>query len=225
MLTDVKGQVQVKAKKGHKVKKAKEEMTVFEGDRIITKADSSANLKLFDGSVLAISPKTEFVLTALQKPSADDKILKFKLVVGELLAAVEKLTTSKSSFEIEAGGVVCGVRGTKFRMNNDGKPKPIVQLQVLEGVVYTIDSHGNKYFFRPGPPIKFANSTISDAGKKQGSINPPANNPGNPGGNNGSTTGLNDLSNTFHGNINLNQGKNQGAASSNVITVKPVVGN
>jgi len=216
IFTSVSGQVQVKTAKGHKTKKAQKDMTVFEGDRIITQDQSSAVLRLFDGSSLDISANTEFVLSKLQKPSPQDKVIQFKLIVGELLAAVEKLTTSKSSFEIEAGGVVCGVRGTRFSMKSSGGHKPQVDLHVFEGIVYVVDSKGNKLFFRPGPPVRFSKGLPVDV------PNPPV--PPPDSGNN--NTGLNDLNQQFKSNVIINQDKTLGAAQGGTnVTIKPYVGN
>ena len=111
ILTSVTGKVQIKGKDGKKPRTAKKDSTVVEGERIVTDPDAKATLQLFDGSELNISPKTDFQLTKMQKPSGDDKILQFKLFVGRLFAKVKKLSSSKSSFEVEAGGVVCGVSG------------------------------------------------------------------------------------------------------------------
>jgi hypothetical protein len=217
IFTVVTGKVEVKTKKGHKTKTAEKDLTVFQGDRIITQDNSSATLRFFDGSTLDISPKTEFVLSKLQKPTdtSQDKILQFKLVIGQLLAAVQKLTTSKSSFEIEAGGVVCGVRGTKFSLCCNGNHVPQVQLKVFEGIVYAIDTKGNKFFFHPGSFIQFENDIQTDISK---SSNP-------PNGSN-STTGLNDLNQQFQSNVIVNQNKilNSVQGGTNV-TIKPYVGN
>jgi len=216
IFTAVTGKVEVKTKKGHKTKTAEKDMTVFQGDRIIAKDQSTATLRLFDGSALDISPNTEFVLSKLQKPTdaTQDKILRFKLIVGKLFAAVQKLTTSKSSFEIEAGGVVCGVRGTKFSFESDGKSNPQVKLRVFEGVVYAIDTKGNKFFFHPGSYVKFEKDIQTDLSKL--SNTPPDN----------SSTGLNDLNEQFKDNIIVNQNKtlNSVQGGSNV-TIKPYVGN
>jgi hypothetical protein len=213
IFTSVTGKVSVKPATSHKTKKARKDLTVFEGDRIITKDKASASLRLFDGSTLDISPNTEFVLSKLQKPSPQDKIIQFKLMVGKLLAEVEKLATSKSSFEIEAGGVVCGVRGTKFSMECDGAPKPQVQLQVFEGTVFTIDGKGNKFSFHPGPPIKFINSLQMDAPKPP---NSPANSP----------LGLKDLNQQFRSNITVNQNKTLNTTQGGTnVTIKPYMGN
>ena len=188
----VNGEVQVKTKKGHKKTiVAQKKLIVGEGDRIITQKDSSAVLSLFDGSELTVLPKTDFVLSKLEKPTAQDKILQFKLFVGKLVAEVQKLTTSSSSFEIEAGGVVCGVRGTHFSMESDGHHHPQVLLQVFSGSVYTIDGHGNHYIFNQGPPIKFINGLPIQI----------PNNPNNP---NNLTTGLKDLNHQFTSSILIN---------------------
>ena len=39
-----------------------------------------------------------------------------KLIAGKILSEVEKLSESHSTFEIEAGGVVCAVRGASFEV-------------------------------------------------------------------------------------------------------------
>jgi hypothetical protein len=217
IFTAVTGKVEVKIKKGNKNKIAEKEMTVFQGDRIVTEDQSSATLRLFDGSTLDVSPKTEFVLSEMQKPTGNtlDKILHFKLIVGQLLAAVQKLTTSKSSFEIEAGGVVCGVRGTKFSMQCvSGQHTPQVLLKVFEGTVYAIDTKGNKFFFHPGSYIKFENDIQTDLSKLS---NPPPDN---------GTTGLNDLNQQFKSNIIVNQNKTLSSVQGGTnVTIKPYVGN
>lgn len=131
----VDGDVSVVLGKGQKALPAKKDLTVTEGDRIIARNDSSAVLRLFDGSELTISPNTEFQLTKLQKPSKKDKVLKFELFIGKLAALVKALTTAHSSFEIEAGGVVCGVRGTRYAMEFDPQRREML-LIVDQGAVY-----------------------------------------------------------------------------------------
>ncbi|HTA76539.1 MAG TPA: FecR domain-containing protein, partial [bacterium] len=110
IFTQVRGKVQVLVPNRKKPKKAQKDLVVTQGDRIMAQEDSSAVLRLFDGSELKIEPNTEFVLSEMQKPSDQDKNFKFSLFIGKLTAVVKKLTSASSSFEIEAGGVVCGVR-------------------------------------------------------------------------------------------------------------------
>jgi hypothetical protein len=110
-------------------------MVVLEGARIITRPDSSAVLRLFDGSELTVAAQTEFALTRLQKTSEKDKVLKFDLFIGKLEAVVKALETAKSAFEIESGGVVCGVRGTHYRVECDPKIKKVL-VMVDDGKVW-----------------------------------------------------------------------------------------
>ena len=146
VFTSVTGKVQVKKKK--KSRQVHKDSTVKEGDRIVTGPKSSAVLRLFDGSELSISADSSLGLTKLQKPTETDKLMKFKLFVGRFLAKVQKLASAKSSFEVEAGGVVCGVRGTQFEMGfnpNTGK----VGLDVTEGSVW-VTSDGQTHTFGAG---------------------------------------------------------------------------
>src|SRR5579872_3867846 len=101
------GEVTITNAKG-RTRKAKSTSTVPEGSTVTTAKDATATLNLFDGSTLNLKPGTSVVVTGLQQPSLADKIIKFKLAFGQLFASVRKLTSAKSSFEIEAGGVVCG---------------------------------------------------------------------------------------------------------------------
>jgi hypothetical protein len=89
-----------------------------------------------------------------------DKNLRFRLWMGKVRAKVRKLTSPRSSFEIEAGGVVCGVRGTEFTVDYDPATKTL-RLEVHEGSVQA-DSEGKtktyqagqKGEFKGGQPIK-----------------------------------------------------------------------
>ncbi len=155
VFTSVKGKVQVRKKAGQKPRTVQKDSTALEGETILTGPDSRAALRLVDGSELKVDPKTTFRLTKLQTPTLKDKIFRFKLLVGKLFAKVKKLASSKSSFEIEAGGVVCGVRGTEYSMfydPNTGK----VDVLVLDGTVWAA-SGGQTQVFGPGQGGTFLN--------------------------------------------------------------------
>ncbi len=132
----VTGNVTLQAPNSKKKKPVWAGLTAPEGSRVTTGKNSTATLVLFDGSQLEIGPESSLILTTLQKPSVFDKIFNFKLIVGELMATVKKLASSHSSFEISSGGVVCGVRGTKYKMVYDPDARTL-DLSVLEGTVYT----------------------------------------------------------------------------------------
>jgi hypothetical protein len=57
---------------------------------------------------------------ALSRKGSKGFLSRLKLSFGKVLSQVEKLASSHSSFEVEAGGVVCGVRGTAFEVSADG---------------------------------------------------------------------------------------------------------
>jgi len=152
----VNGEVKVIPVNGKKTIDAEKDMVVKEGARIIARNSSSAVLQMFDGSELTVSPKTEFVLTKLQKPSDEDKILKFDLFIGKISAAVKALTTSKSSFEIEAGGVICAVRGTHYWMECDPQTKKVF-LNVDEGKVLVQQNGHTAELVRAGEHRVFNN--------------------------------------------------------------------
>jgi hypothetical protein len=80
---------------------------------------------------------------------------KLKITAGRLLADVRKhLDESQSTFEVEANGVVCGVRGTAFEVNAQGDE---IQTLTHEGTVDVKTARqdnlvqaGNAYSFRRG---------------------------------------------------------------------------
>jgi hypothetical protein len=161
IFTQVQGDVQIETGKYQKVEKARKDQVVVEGDRIVTQDNSSAVLRLFDGSQLTISPQTDFILSQLQQSPTHDKFLHFKLFLGKLAAEVKELTTAQSSFEIESGGVVCGVRGTQFSMAVDPH-QHTVQLDVIEGKVWARSKGGPEQIFTAGQQQLFTNIHVAN---------------------------------------------------------------
>ena len=132
----IQGKVTVLGSDRSTERKARLNSKIREGERVITGKESSATLVMFDGSELKVSAKTAITLSKLQRPSPENKILEFKLLVGHILAKVKKLTSSSSSFEVDAGGVVCGVRGTVFAVQYVPSTHSLF-VNVVEGSVYT----------------------------------------------------------------------------------------
>lgn len=131
----VSGKVKVKDSEG-KTRTVRDLSKAMEGEEVIVEEGGGATLQFFDGSTLEAKPHSRFVLSVLQKLSDKEKMLRFKLDSGGLMARVQKLLTANSIFEIAAGGVVCGVRGTRFSVDYD-PAQDKVDLKVLEGTVYT----------------------------------------------------------------------------------------
>ncbi|GEM_PF-2477107 len=188
IFTQVQGDVQVRAGKNQKAEKAQKDLVVVEGDRIISRDNSSAVLRLFDGSEITISPQTDFVLSKLQRSPKKDKFLQFKLFVGKLAAEVKALTTAQSSFEIESGGVVCAVRGTQFTVDIDPR-QHTVQLNVIEGTVWAKAKGGPEQIFTAGQQQLFTNVHVSNpAGANTQNVKPALVNASTSTNTNGNTT-------------------------------------
>ncbi len=197
IFTSVDGKVEVRGQKGHKIRVAQKDTRAIEGERIVTDKDSTAVLKLFDGSELKIGHNTDFWLNKLQQTKSSDKMIRFKLLVGSLIASVKKLTTSHSTFEVESGGVVCGVRGTQFTISYDPTTNT-VDINVTEGSVYG-NSNGHTDEFGAGQGGEYRDGHLV--------IPPSANNPQgnhNPTGDTGNDPALNDLTGQFNGQNKVN---------------------
>jgi ferric-dicitrate binding protein FerR (iron transport regulator) len=106
-----------------------------ESDEIKTDANSKGYLEFQNGSVVEVGPNSDTTVSQLDT-SGDDFKARFLLAWGKLKAQVKKLTTSNSSFEVEAGGVVAGVRGTVFGVDYD-KTQKKVDAQTFEGSIFT----------------------------------------------------------------------------------------
>jgi hypothetical protein len=132
-LSSVKGHVKILNLKGS-LRRVKSGQVAHTGETIQVGSESAASVQLPDGSALSLYANTHLTITSLTQPSALDKIFMFRLGVGKVLAQVRKLMSSKSSFEIEAGGVVCGVRGTEFAVGYNVDTKQM-DLDVFSGAV------------------------------------------------------------------------------------------
>src|SRR5579859_2191186 len=132
VLDKIKGTVLVLSKGSGKPEPAQEEEMVQEGDEVITEADSEASLTLNEITMFQVSSNSRVKVEELNRKNPVNFITRLKLASGSLLAQVEKLLKTKSVFEVEAGGVICGVRGTAFEVQNDGSA---VDTSTFEGEV------------------------------------------------------------------------------------------
>lgn len=104
-------------------------------DEVKTGDDGKAYLEFQNGGVVEVGPHSDIKVSRLEIKGNDFKA-RFLLAWGRLKANVKKLTTSSSAFEIEAGGVVTGVRGTVFGVEYD-KDAQNVSALTYEGSVFT----------------------------------------------------------------------------------------
>ncbi|HVZ80945.1 MAG TPA: FecR family protein [bacterium] len=132
-LAKVQGKVTVThGKKSHTGKPPE---SLVQGDKVATGADSNAYLEFKNGSVVEVGSKTSVTVKQLAEDK-DSLKTRFLLAWGKFKAQVKKLATSSSSFEVEAGGVVTGVRGTVFGVDYD-KDQKKVSAQTFEGSIFT----------------------------------------------------------------------------------------
>ena len=132
VLDQVKGTVLIVPKGSSKPVTAQADQTVQAGDEIITSKDSEASLTFNGAAMIQLSADSDLKVGDLASPSHKGFLSRLKLVAGQVLAQVQKMGTSHSVFEIESGGVVCGVRGTAFEVQKDGAS---VVTNTYEGVV------------------------------------------------------------------------------------------
>jgi hypothetical protein len=105
-------------------------------DRIVTGKNSKAYLQFADGGIVEVGPDTDVKVGRLEVTPRDFKA-RFLLAWGKLKAEVKKLSSSSSAFEIEAGGVVMGVRGTIFGVDFD-KVTRQVSAKTFEGSIFSL---------------------------------------------------------------------------------------
>jgi len=113
-----------------------------EGDKISVGDDTEAVLSLKSETLVHLDEGTEMSVAQLEENQAKGFLSRLELWGGSLLSDVKKrLKDSDSQFEVEAGGVVCGVRGTVFEVANNGGQ---VQASTDEGVVQVVTPRGSR---------------------------------------------------------------------------------
>ena len=133
----VEGPVTTRLRSGADEVKATSGLRVFAGGSVQTGDAGRTRLKLSDGSLVVLDPKTSFAVEALD--TADDSSLRarFRLLSGALWANISKLARP-SDVRVHAGGSVIGVRGTNFSIS--GAEADTLDVAVSEGEVEVTDS-------------------------------------------------------------------------------------
>lgn len=121
VLEDLKGNVHIREGGSTQAEPAEEEETVQAGDEIITQAASEASLTLDENTMFHLSENSDVQVDQLNPNSSNGFLSRITLLAGKALSEVEKLGDSHSTFEVEAGGVICGVRGTSFEIQKQGQ--------------------------------------------------------------------------------------------------------
>jgi hypothetical protein len=115
--------------------KAEPPQTLESNDRILTGKDGKAFMEFQSGGTIEIDPGSDMKINQMDISSQTFKA-RFLLAFGKMKNIIHKLSESQSTFEIEAGGVVSGIRGTTFQVEYD-KDKKQEATKTYEGTVYT----------------------------------------------------------------------------------------
>ena len=132
VLEDLRGTVMILSQGETQSEPAQEEETIDQGDEIITKEGAEASLTLNENTMFHLSSNSDIKIAQLESHGAEGFISRIELTAGKILSEVEKLQESDSTYEVESGGVVCGVRGTAFQVQTEGAE---VQTDTFHGVV------------------------------------------------------------------------------------------
>lgn len=139
IVTEITGDVSVRKAGGSKTFTAYKEMTLNQGDFIITGSNSSLTLKIADrNDEVTLGDNTEISITELLD-SSEGKSSKFKMWAGATWAKVKSLVSSEDEYEIETPTAVMGVRGTQFLTTVDPHTGE-TSMVVAAGIVNTSTS-------------------------------------------------------------------------------------
>ncbi len=153
------GNVQVLESNSQTWDPAQEGQILESGDEIRTGDNSQATLTLQSDTQVHLSANSDLKVGQIAPNSTNGFLSHLVVLAGVILSDVKKnLLESHSSFEIEANGVVCAVRGTAFEVSNvNGN----VQTATHEGKV-EMASGGESHFVTEGSAASFS------GGKYQG---------------------------------------------------------
>ena len=116
VLEDVTGNVQVLPTGGGTAQPGTEGQALRIGDSVATDPGASAVLALNEQTNVRVNPGTEVTLAKLEGDPDGKFASLLKLIKGDILSQVQDLKLTHSTYEVDSGGVVCGVRGTVFEV-------------------------------------------------------------------------------------------------------------
>lgn len=137
VVDEVKGKVLVQSGSDDPVT-AEEDLVVDPGDHIVTGPGSEATLTLNQDTLFHVYENSDVEVAQLGKQGSAGFLSRLNLMKGKVLSEVEKLAVTHSTFEVESGGVVCGVRGTGFEVQKEGDE---VHTRTFHGLV-EMQGHG-----------------------------------------------------------------------------------
>jgi len=136
------GQVRLQKADSQEWTNAKEGDYLEEGDSLKVGSATTAVLSLKDDTFIQVSENTVLNIKTLSDQGDKGFLTRLTLSAGRILSDVRKnLGLTGSVYEVESGGVVCGVRGTVFEVANSGDN---VETTTHEGSVQVQGSNGSQ---------------------------------------------------------------------------------
>ncbi|MBN2755192.1 MAG: FecR domain-containing protein [Candidatus Goldbacteria bacterium] len=130
VVSDYGGEAYVTAPGAKKRANASISMPVFEGASIKTLSDSYIEITFDDATMVRLESNAELKLTELKRDKS--AVTVFNLLKGRLLAVVDKLRDTDSTFEIHTKMAVAAIKGTELAIDADDNG---ASLGVNEGLV------------------------------------------------------------------------------------------
>lgn len=129
----VKGKVYIQSADTTQVE-AKVNSKIFEGQMVVTEADSRAKIVMSDRNIINILPSTKLKIEKY-KTSAREKSVSLNLIEGRVRTNVEQDYDNKNNkFEVRTSTAVAGVRGTQFITSYD-KGTQLTEVVTINGRV------------------------------------------------------------------------------------------
>ena len=128
----VEGTVECRASETEPWRRVETGARLSPGTRIETRAASRARLRLADGSLLLLDPKSALTVEELGSSEGGGLKARLKLFTGVLWANIQKLA-NRPDVRVSAGGSVIGVRGTNFSVESTDDQS--FDVSVSEGTV------------------------------------------------------------------------------------------
>ena len=129
----VKGKVFIEAADTTRAE-AKVNSKIYEGQTVITEADSRAKIVMSDRNIINVLPNTKLKIEKY-KTSAREKSVSLNLIEGRVRTNVEQDYDNKNNkFEVRTSTAVAGVRGTQF-ITSYNKDNQLTEVVTINGRV------------------------------------------------------------------------------------------
>jgi hypothetical protein len=139
LISYVEGKVQVKHKAGDWAAASPND-PLTRGDRVRTRKDGKAEVKIADAGTIRLSPRTEIEIP--EEGNSDEKISLVKMLVGKTWSNISQLRKNEV-FEVQSPTLVAAVEGTRFVLIFDPRTRR-GQLFVLDGTVKALNELGEQ---------------------------------------------------------------------------------